>query len=61
MMKTFWAPKLNCEKRLNEEDRKVVDHIKGSREGKVSSLDVVTVAQTNEKYKRFCSGKKKTR
>ena len=37
--RTFWAPQPNCEKRLNDEDKKLLEIMKTSREGGVSSLD----------------------
>ena len=49
MKKTFWAPESNCEKGLNEEDRKFLENMKSSIKGGVSSLDRVTVARNNKK------------
>ena len=49
MKKIFCAPKSNCEKGLNEEDRKFLENMKSSRKGGVSSLDRVTVARNNKK------------
>ena len=49
MQKTFWAPKSNCKKELNDEDKQFLSNMKGSREGGVSSLDRVTMAKSKRK------------
>ena len=49
MQVTFWAPKPNCEKELNDEDKQFLSNTKGSREGGVSSLDRVTMAKSKRK------------
>ena len=59
MKKTFWAPKPNCEKGLNEEDRKFLENMKSSREGGVSSLDRVTVAKNKRKIEKVLQLKKR--
>ena len=59
MKKTFRALKSNCEKGLNEEDRKFLENIKSSREGGVSSLDRVTVAKNKQKIEKVLQLKKR--
>ena len=59
MKKTFWAPKSNCEKGLNEEDRKFLENMKSSRKGGVSSLDRVTVAKNKRKIEKVLQLKKR--
>ena len=49
MQKIFWAPKPNCEKELNDEDKQFLSNMKGSREGGVSSLDRVIMAKSKRK------------
>jgi len=51
MKRTFWAPQPNCEEKLNKEDRKFLEIMKTSREGRVSSLDRTTPAKNKEKLK----------
>ena len=58
MKKAFWASKPKCEKRLNEEDRKFLENMKGSREGGVSSLNRVTVAKNKRKIEKVLQLKK---
>ena len=59
MKKTFWAPKPNCEKGLNKEGRKLLENMKGSREGGVSSLDRLTVAKNKRKIEKVLQLKKR--
>ena len=59
MKTTFWAPKPNCEKHLDEENRKFLENMKGSREGGVSSLDRVTAAKNKRKIKKVLQLKKR--
>ena len=59
MKKTFWTPKPNCEKGLNEEDRKFLENMKGSREDGVSSLDRITLAKYKRKIEKVLQLKKK--
>ena len=59
MKKTIWAPKPNCEKGLNDEDRKFLENMKGSREGGVSSLDRVIVAKSKRKIEKVLQLKKR--
>ena len=49
MQKTVWAPKPNREKELNDEDKQFLSNMKESREGRVSSLDRVTMAKSKRK------------
>ena len=51
MQKTVWAPKPNCEKKLKDEDKQFLSNMKKSREGRVSSLDRVTMATSKRKTK----------
>ena len=59
MKKTFGAPKSNCEKGLNEEDRKFLENMIGSRKGGVSLLDRVTVAKNKRKKEKVLQLKKR--
>ena len=59
MKKTFWAPKPNFEKGLDEEDRKFLENMKSSREGGVLSLDRVTVAKNKRKIEKVLQLKKR--
>ena len=59
MKKTFWALKSNCEKGLNEEDRKFLENMKGSRKGGVSPLDRATVAKNKRKIEKVLQLKKR--
>ena len=59
MKTTFWAPKPNCEKHLDEENRKFLENMKSSGEGGVSSLHRVTVAKNKRKIKKVLQLKKR--
>ena len=50
----------SCERALNEEDKKFLENMNGTRKGEVSSLDRVAVAKNKEKSKKFCSEKRKS-
>ena len=59
MKKTFWAPLPNCEKGLNEEDRKFLENMKGSRVGGISSLDRVTETKNKRKLEKVLEVRKR--
>ena len=59
MKKTFWAPNPNCEKGLNEEDRKFLENMKGCREGGVSSICKVIMTKNKRKIEKVLQLKKR--
>ena len=52
MEKTFWAPKPNCKKDLNDKGKQVLNNMRGSRERGVSSVDRVAMDINKRKLEK---------
>ena len=61
MEKTFWAPKPNCDRELNDEDKQFLDSVLGSRKGRVSFVDRVAVAKYKRKLQMVLKVQQRTR